>query len=104
MIRIRATSTGRCSGSPMFDLKDAAGVMHGAQSLPQDLSDHYIRLIAFDSAARRRKHAHELHRQPAEERAGFDLVAPGGGRPHMQLHRAQLRHRQARGPNATVRG
>ena len=37
-------------GMPMFDLKDAAGVLLRARRLPQDLSrPHYIQLTAFDS-------------------------------------------------------
>ena len=36
-------------GMPMFDLKDAAGVLMELQSCRQTFPQHYIRLMAFDS-------------------------------------------------------
>jgi ribulose-bisphosphate carboxylase small chain len=36
-------------GMPMFDLRDAAGVMLELQSCRQTFPHHYIRLMAFDS-------------------------------------------------------
>ena len=36
-------------GMPMFDLKDAAGVMLELQSCRETFPRHYIRLMAFDS-------------------------------------------------------
>jgi ribulose-bisphosphate carboxylase small chain len=36
-------------GLPMFDLKDAAGVMAEVQSCRKTFPQHYIRLMAFDS-------------------------------------------------------
>ncbi len=36
-------------GMPMFDLRDAAGVMLELQSCRQTFPQHYIRLMAFDS-------------------------------------------------------
>ena len=36
-------------GIPMFDLKDAAGVMMELQSCRKTFPQHYIRLLAFDS-------------------------------------------------------
>jgi ribulose-bisphosphate carboxylase small chain len=36
-------------GIPMFDLKDAAGVMMELQSCRKTFPQHYIRLMAFDS-------------------------------------------------------
>jgi ribulose-bisphosphate carboxylase small chain len=36
-------------GIPMFDLKDAAGVMLELQSCRKSFAQHYIRLMAFDS-------------------------------------------------------
>ena len=36
-------------GMPMFDLKDAAGVLLELQSCRKSLPQHYIRLMAFDS-------------------------------------------------------
>jgi ribulose-bisphosphate carboxylase small chain len=37
-------------GMPMFDLKDAAGVMMELASCRKTFPDHYIRLMAFDSS------------------------------------------------------
>jgi ribulose-bisphosphate carboxylase small chain len=36
-------------GLPMFDLKDAAGIMMEVQSCRRTFPQHYIRLMAFDS-------------------------------------------------------
>ena len=36
-------------GMPMFDLRDAAGVMMELQACRQAFPNHYIRLMAFDS-------------------------------------------------------
>jgi ribulose-bisphosphate carboxylase small chain len=36
-------------GNPMFDLKDAAGVMLEVQACRRTFPNHYIRLMAFDS-------------------------------------------------------
>jgi ribulose-bisphosphate carboxylase small chain len=36
-------------GKPMFDLKDAAGVMMELQNCRKTFPQHYIRLMAFDS-------------------------------------------------------
>ena len=36
-------------GNPMFDLKDAAGVMHELKACRQTFPQHYIRLLAFDA-------------------------------------------------------
>ena len=36
-------------GSPMFDLKDAAGVLMELQNCRKTFPDYYIRLMAFDS-------------------------------------------------------
>ena len=36
-------------GNPMFDLKDAAGVMMELQNCRKTFPNHYIRLMAFDS-------------------------------------------------------
>jgi ribulose-bisphosphate carboxylase small chain len=36
-------------GIPMFDLKDAAGVMMELQNCRKTFAQHYIRLMAFDS-------------------------------------------------------
>jgi ribulose-bisphosphate carboxylase small chain len=36
-------------GLPMFDLKDAAGVMHEVQRCREAFPEHYIKLNAFDA-------------------------------------------------------
>jgi ribulose-bisphosphate carboxylase small chain len=36
-------------GNPMFDLKDAAGVIQEMKACRQTFPSHYIRLLAFDS-------------------------------------------------------
>ena len=37
-------------GNPMFDLRDAAGVLQELQACRQHFAQHYIRLMAFDSS------------------------------------------------------
>jgi ribulose-bisphosphate carboxylase small chain len=37
-------------GLPMFDLKDAAGVMMEVQNCRKTFPRHYVRLMAFDAA------------------------------------------------------
>ncbi|MGE5451491.1 MAG: ribulose bisphosphate carboxylase small subunit [Acidobacteriota bacterium] len=37
-------------GSPMFDLKDAAGVVQEVRACRETFPKHYIRLLAFDSS------------------------------------------------------
>ncbi len=36
-------------GNPMFDLKDAAGVLMEVQNCRKTFPNHYIRMVAFDS-------------------------------------------------------
>jgi ribulose bisphosphate carboxylase small subunit len=82
-------------GNPMFDLKDAAGVMIELQACRKTFPNLHphdgVRLHP-----QRRDDRDELHRQPAEERARLRPGAAGDQRPLAALHRAQLRHRQAR--------
>ena len=40
-------------GHPMFDLRDAAGVLMELKGCRDAFPDHYIRLLAFDSTRRR---------------------------------------------------
>ena len=89
-------------GMPMFDLKDAAGVMLELQNCRKTFPNHYIRLMAFDSTRGVEIDRDELHRQPARQRARLRPGAAGGQRPLDALHGAQLRHRQARRPSATA--
>lgn len=61
-------------GNPMFDLRDAAGVLMEVNSCRKTFPSHYIRLIAFDST-----HGTEsvvlsfIVNRPAEE-PGFRLI------------------------------
>ncbi len=58
-------------GNPMFDLKDPAGILMEINNCRKTFPNHYIRVTAFDSTRGVGSPAHVVHRQPAEERAGF---------------------------------
>ena len=58
-------------GMPMFDLKDAAGVMREVEACRDAYPDHYIKVNAFDSQSGWEALRLSIHRQPAEIRAGF---------------------------------
>jgi ribulose-bisphosphate carboxylase small chain len=61
-------------GMPMFDLKDAAGVMLELQGCRQAFPHHYIRMMAFDSTRGVETIAMSfIVNRPARE-AGFGLV------------------------------
>jgi ribulose-bisphosphate carboxylase small chain len=61
-------------GMPMFDLKDAAGVMMELQACRQTFANHYIRLMAFDSTRGVESIAMSfIVNRPAQE-PGFALV------------------------------
>ena len=68
-------------GNPMFDLKDAAGVMQELAACRQTFPDHYIKLNAFDSS-----HGWEslrlsfLVNRPKDEPGFFLARAEGAGR------------------------
>ena len=81
---------------PMFDLKDAAGVLMELNSCRKTFPSHYIRLMAFDSTRNTESIVMSfIVNRPANE-PGFVLVAPGGQRPlDASTHRAQLRDRPA---------
>ncbi len=49
MTRTRAILIGRCSASPMFDIRDAAGILTELRACRQTFPDHYIKFNAFDS-------------------------------------------------------
>ena len=61
-------------GMPMFDLKDAAGVLAELNGCRQAFPEHYIRLMAFDSTRGVESIAMSfiVNRPPAEP--GFGLV------------------------------
>jgi len=61
-------------GMPMFDLKDAAGVMLELKNCRKTFSNHYIRLMAFDSTRNVESIAMSfIVNRPAHE-PGFGLV------------------------------
>jgi ribulose-bisphosphate carboxylase small chain len=74
-------------GNPMFDLRDAAGVMMELnacrKAFPEPL--HPGQRLRLDP--RLRDGAAELHRQPPAGRAGFRLTRTEVRRPHRALQR-----------------
>ena len=65
-------------GMPMFDLKDAAGVMLELQQCRKTFPNHYIRLMAFDSTRGVESIAMSfIVNRPASE-PGFGLVRQEG--------------------------
>jgi ribulose-bisphosphate carboxylase small chain len=71
-------------GMPMFDLKDAAGVLMELQNCRKAFPSHYIRLVAFDSTRGVESLAMSfiVNRPPREP--GFALQRQDG--PGRQLH------------------
>jgi ribulose-bisphosphate carboxylase small chain len=66
-------------GMPMFDLKDAAGVMLELQHCRKTFPNHYIRLMAFDSTRGVESIAMSfIVNRPVKE-PGFGLVRQEGG-------------------------
>ena len=66
-------------GMPMFDLKDAAGVMLELQNCRKTFPGHYIRLMAFDSTRGVESIAMSfIVNRPARE-PGFGLVRQESG-------------------------
>ena len=72
-------------GNPMFDLKDAAGVMMEVRACRDAHPDSYIRLNAFEFHARLRNGAPVLHGQPPEGRAEIGSHARRGAWPRAAL-------------------
>ena len=71
-------------GMPMFDLKDAAGVMMELQACRKTFPNHYIRMMAFDSTRGVESIAMNfIVNRPANE-PGFGLVRQEG--PGRTLH------------------
>jgi ribulose-bisphosphate carboxylase small chain len=67
-------------GLPMFDLKDAAGVLMELNHCRKTFPQHYIRLMAFDSARGVESVAMSFMVNRPDEEPGFTLVrqeAPG---------------------------
>jgi ribulose-bisphosphate carboxylase small chain len=61
-------------GMPMFDLKDAAGVMLELQQCRKTFPNHYIRLMAFDSTRGIESIAMSFIVNRPKDEPGFGLV------------------------------
>ena len=73
-------------GLPMFDLKDAAGVMMELADCRRTYGDRYIRMSGFDSNHGWESSQDFLHRQPAEGGTGLPARASGSGWAKCPLH------------------
>lgn len=67
-------------GMPMFDLRDAAGVLLELQACRQAFPRHYIRLMAFDSTRGIESIAMSFIVNRPEHEPGFQLVRQEGAR------------------------
>jgi ribulose-bisphosphate carboxylase small chain len=65
-------------GMPMFDLKDAAGVMAELKECRKTFPGHYIRLMAFDSTRNVESIAMSFIVNRPQNEAGFSLVRQEG--------------------------
>jgi ribulose-bisphosphate carboxylase small chain len=61
-------------GMPMFDLRDAAGVMLELQSCRRTFANHYIRMMAFDSTRGVESIAMSFIVNRPSDEPGFGLV------------------------------
>jgi ribulose-bisphosphate carboxylase small chain len=60
-------------GMPMFDLRDAAGVLMELNACRRDFPGHYIRMMAFDSTRGVESIAMSIMVQRPDEEPGFGL-------------------------------
>lgn len=67
-------------GMPMFDLKDAAGVMMEMNACRKAFPRHYVRLMAFDSTRGVESIAMSFIVNRPENEPGFGLVRQEGAR------------------------
>ena len=68
-------------GLPMFDLRDAAGIMMELNECRKVYGDRYIRMSAFDSSHGWESRQAVVHRQPAEGGAGLPSRTTRNRRP-----------------------
>jgi ribulose-bisphosphate carboxylase small chain len=61
-------------GMPMFDLRDAAGVLHELHNCRQTFPQHYIRLVAFDATRGVESIVMSLIVNRPEREPGFGLI------------------------------
>ncbi len=82
-------------GLPMFDLKDAAGVLLEVNACRAAYPNHYIKLNAYDATLGRQTTALSfiVNRPPVEPR--LPTRSAGVDRPRHPVHDPRLRHRQA---------
>ena len=66
-------------GMPMFDLRDAAGVLSELNACRATFPSHYIRLMAFDSTRGVESVAMSLIVNRPKDEPGFGLVRQDGG-------------------------
>ena len=65
-------------GMPMFDLRDAAGVMLELQNCRKTFAQHYIRLVAFDATRGVESIAMSFIVQRPPSEPGFGLIRQEG--------------------------
>ena len=83
-------------GLPMFDLRDAAGIMMELSECRKVYGDRYIRMSGFDSSHGWESVQVVLHRQPSEGGAGLPPRTAGIRRPQHPLHHEVLCRRSSR--------
>ena len=82
---------------PMFDLKDAAGVLLEVNACRKAFPDHYIKVNAFDSTQGwESMRLSFIVNRPTNE-PGFRVVRQETRRTQRPLHRREPRGRQRRG-------
>ncbi len=87
-------------GIPMFDIRDAAGVMTEVNACRRTFPNHYIKVNAFDSTRGRESlRLSFIVGRPAVE-PGFAPGAPGRAGPQRALHDALLCDRTSRRESA----
>ncbi len=65
-------------GAPMFDLRDAAGVLMELQACRRTFPNHYVRLMAFDSTRGVESIAMSFLVSRPQEEPGFGLLRQEG--------------------------
>ncbi len=88
-------------GLPMFDLKDAAGVLLEVNACRSAYPNAYIRLNAYDARPRSPNHRVFVHRAKAGRGTRLPTRPRRGLRPAHRLQHLRLRHRKA--TRATLR-
>ena len=79
-------------GEPMFDLKDAAGVMMEVKACREANPQRYVKVLAFDANKGFETDPHVVHGAAAGGRARLRAGARRRPRSDDRLHDPQLRH------------